>query len=170
MDKQTFTDKVIESERTLYRMSMSILKNEADCEDAVQDTILTAYSKLNTLKNEEYFKTWLVRILINTCNKAAKRRHRFVSNENIAEESVPDSAVNTEVRLAIEKLKPKIRIVVVMKYIEGFSVKEIQEILKIPEGTVKSRLAEGRRQLGMELSPTTPNENHKPTFINSQIQ
>ncbi len=169
MDKQTFTDKVIEIERTLYRMSMSILKNEADCEDAVQDTILTAYSKLSTLKNEEYFKTWLIRILINTCNKAAKKKSRFVFGKDIEEESVPDSAVNTEVRLAIEKLKPKIRMVVVMKYIEGFSVKEIQEILKIPEGTVKSRLAEGRKQLRIELSTATRNENRKPTFINSQI-
>ena len=155
MDKQTFTDKILQSEQTLYRISMSILKNETDCEDAVQDTILTAYSKLGSLRNEEYFKTWLVRILINTCNKAVKRKRRFVSSDDVAESSVPDSAVGTEVRLAIENLKPKIRIVVVMKYIEGFSVKEIKDILKIPEGTVKSRLAEGRRQLGIELAEKT---------------
>lgn len=152
MDKKTFTEKVLESEQTLYRISMSMLKNQTDCEDAVQDTILTAYSKLSSLRNEEYFKTWLIRILINTCNKALKRKSRFVSDEDIAEQSVPDSAVRTEVRLAIEGLKPKIRIVVVMKYIEGFSVKEIKDILKIPEGTVKSRLAEGRKKLGIELS------------------
>ena len=76
-------------------------------------------------------------------------------SDDVAESSVPDSAVDTEVRLAIENLKPKIRIIVVMKYIEGFSVKEIKNILKIPEGTVKSRLAEGRRQLGIELSEKT---------------
>ena len=165
MDKQTFTDKVIESEQTLYRISMSILKNETDCEDAVQDAILTAYSKLDTLKNEEYFKTWLVRILINTCNRAAKKKSRFVFGKAVEEESVPDSAVGTEVRLAIEKLKPKIRVVVVMKYIEGFSVKEIKDILKIPEGTVKSRLAQGRKQLGLELSGgQRPQENRTLTF------
>ena len=152
MDKQTFINKIIDNEQTLYRISMSILKNETDYEDAVQDTILTAYSKLSTLRNEEYFKTWLIRILINTCNRTAKKKSRLVLGKNIKEESVPDSAVNIEVRLAIEKLKPKIRVVIVMKYIEGFSVKEIKDILKIPEGTVKSRLAEGRRQLEIELS------------------
>ncbi len=152
MDKKTFTEKVLESEQTLYRISMSMLKNQADCEDAVQDTILTAYSKLSSLRNEEYFKTWLVRILINTCNKFLKKKSRFVSDEALENQSVPDSSVTTEIRLAIEGLKPKIRIVVVMRYIEGFSVKEIKDILKIPEGTVKSRLAEGRKQLGLELS------------------
>ena len=152
MDKQTFTENILKSEQTLYRISMSILKNQADCEDAVQDTILTAYSKLKTLKNEEYFKTWLVRILINTCNKTLRKRSRFAYDEELTEQSVPDSAVSTEVRLALESLKPKIRIVVVMKYVEGFSVKEIKEILRIPEGTVKSRLAEGRKKLGIELS------------------
>lgn len=162
MDKQTFTDNILKSEQTLYRISMSILKNPTDCEDAVQDTILIAYSKLKTLKNDEYFKTWLVRILINTCNKSLRKRSRFVSDEELGEMSVPDSTVNTEVRLAVEKLKPKIRIVVVMKYIEGFSVKEIKEVLKIPEGTVKSRLAEGRRQLGIELSE----QSVKQGFIN----
>ena len=65
MTKETFTKLVLESEKTFYRVSMSMLKNETDCEDAVQTAILTAYEKLDTLKNEEFFKTWLVRILIN---------------------------------------------------------------------------------------------------------
>lgn len=166
MDKKTFTDKVLESEQTLYRVSMSILKNEADCEDAVQDTILTAYNKLKTLRNDEYFKTWLVRILINTCNKTLRKKSRFVFEEELVERSMPDFAVSTEVRLAIENLKPKIRIVVVMKYIEGFSVKEIKEALKIPEGTVKSRLSEGRRQLGIELSE----KKRTQSFTNSKLE
>ncbi len=151
MDKTTFTKKVIESEQTLYRISMSMLKNQTDSEDAVQDTILMAYSKLDTLKNEDYFKTWLVRILINNCNKQLKRRGRVISVEEFHEYGDYLEDESTEVKMALEKLKPKIRVVIVMRYIEGFSVKEIKQILKIPEGTVKSRLSKGRELLGLEL-------------------
>lgn len=151
MDKTTFTQKVLESEQTLYRVAMSMLQNDADCEDAVQETILMAYKKLNTLRNEEYFKTWLVRILINNCKKIIKKKSRFVPIEELAEQSTLDDTQGSEVRLALNKLQPKIRAVMVMKYIEGFSVKEIKSILKIPDGTVKSRLARGRELLGLEL-------------------
>ena len=152
MNKKDFTERVLECEQTLYRVGMSMLKNQTDCEDAVQDTILTAYSKLNTLKNEEYFKTWLVRILINNCNKQLKRRGRITAVEVMPENAEYSDDNSTEVKMALEKLNPKIRAVIVMRYIEGFSVKEIKEILRIPEGTVKSRLARGRELLGLELS------------------
>lgn len=155
MDKKAFTDKVLESEETLYRISRSILRNEQDCEDAVQDAILTAYSKLSTLKNEEYFKTWLVRILINKCNQRLKQRKRLLSAEVLPEQTNDTLGSGAEVRMAIEQLNPKIRVVVVMKYIEGFSVKEIKDVLKIPEGTVKSRLSKGREELKKKLEINT---------------
>lgn len=152
MDKKTFTDKILQNEDMLYRISMSMLRNQTDCEDAVQDTILAAYSKLGTLKNEEYFKTWLVRILINNCNKMLRQRGRFVSDIKLPEAAENSAEISTEVRIALDNLNPKLRIVVIMKYIEGFSVNEIKQILRIPEGTVKSRLHEGRRKLGIELA------------------
>ena len=151
MDKNTFTQNIIDCEQTLYRVSMSMLRNEQDCEDAVQDTILAAYSKLSTLKNEEFFKTWIVRILINNCNKQLKERKKNVSSDTVLEPSAPSDEKSVEVRAAIDTLPPKIRAVVVMYYIEGFSVKEIKDVLKVPEGTVKSRLSRGRSQLSKEL-------------------
>ena len=119
MTREEFTNLILDSEQTLYRVAMSMLRNEKDCEDAVQTAILTAYEKLGTLKQEQYFKTWLVRILINVCNKQLR-----------------SAAKTTEL--------VKIRQVVVLYYIEQFTVKEIKQILKIPEGTVKSRLSKGR--------------------------
>ncbi len=150
MTKERFTDLVLESEQTLYRVSMSMLKNESDCEDAVQTAILTAYEKLSDLKHEEYFKTWLVRILINVCHKQL----RFHSRHTELSEDLPAEANNTsrEVRDAIDRLPEKIRQTVVLYYIEEFSVKEIKQILKIPEGTVKSRLSKGRDLLRIVLS------------------
>ena len=72
MTQETFSNLILDSESTLYRVAMSMLRNEKDCEDAVQTAVLTAFEKLGTLKREEYFKTWLVRILINVCNKQLK--------------------------------------------------------------------------------------------------
>ena len=150
MTKEKFTDLVLESEKTLYRVSMSMLKNESDCEDAVQTAILKAYEKLSDLKHEEFFKTWLVRILINVCN----RQLRFRSRHTELTEDLPasDNDMSNEVRDAVEKLPRKFRQVIVLYYIEEFSVKEIKQILKIPEGTVKSRLSKGRDLLRIQLS------------------
>ena len=153
MTKDEFTRLVLESEETLYKVSMSMLRNEKDCEDAVQTAILTAYEKLNTLKNEEYFKTWIVRILINTCNKHLNSRKKIVDIQDYQNTTATSSfsPEELEVRLAVEKLPLKIRQVVVLYYTEGFSVKDIKSILKIPEGTVKSRLSKGRELLKIEL-------------------
>lgn len=151
MTKETFTKLVLESEKTLYRVSMSMLKNETDCEDAVQTAILSAYQKLDTLKNEEFFKTWLVRILINVCNKQLSHKKRFIDIQEYMETAVPSSDINIDVKIALEGLPVKIREVVVLYYIEEFSVKEIKSILNIPEGTVKSRLSKGREFLKLSL-------------------
>ena len=86
MTKEKFAELVLESEKTLYRVSMSMLKNETDCEDAVQTAILSAYEKLDTLKNEEYFKTWLVRILINDCNRQLRTKNRIISLSEYSED------------------------------------------------------------------------------------
>lgn len=149
MTKEIFAKNVLDSEETLYRISMSMLRNEKDCEDAVQSAILTAYEKLHTLKNEQFFKTWLVRILINVCNKELNNRKKTVDVEDLSTFSSNSitSTQEVEVRIAIEKLPLKIKQVVILYYIEQFSVKEIKSILKIPEGTVSSRLSKGRSLL-----------------------
>lgn len=150
MTKERFTELVLASERTLYRVSMSMLKNETECEDAVQTAILTAYEKLSTLKQEEFFKTWLVRILINVCHHQLRFRSRHTElSEDIPNE---ENHVSFEVREALNKLPDKFRQVVVLFYIEEFSVKEIKAILHIPEGTIKSRLSKARDLLKKQLS------------------
>ena len=146
MTKEAFTELVLDSEPTLYRVAMSMLRNEKDCEDATQTAILTAYEKLGTLKHEEYFKTWLVRILINVCNKQLKSAAK-TAELNDSDLSISSAEVSTEIRIVIESLPVKIRQVIVLYYIEDFSVKEIKSIVKIPEGTVKSRLNKGRALL-----------------------
>lgn len=151
MTKETFSERVLECEQTLYRVSMSMLKNETDCEDAVQSALLAAYEKLDTLKNEEFFKTWLVRILINICNQQLRTKNRVISLQDYTDTPSVSDDCNIDVKIALEQLPVRIREVVVLYYIEDFSVKEISQILKIPNGTVKSRLSKGRSLLKLSM-------------------
>lgn len=151
MTKEKFAELVLESEKTMYRVSMSMLKNETDCEDAVQSAILAAYEKLDTLKKEEYFKTWLVRILINACNKQLRTQTRVISINDYTDTPTISHERDIDVKMALEQLPVKIREVVVLYYMEDFSVKEISHILQIPSGTVKSRLSKGRKLLEISM-------------------
>lgn len=151
MTKATFSERVLECEQTLYRVSMSMLKSETDCEDAVQSALLAAYEKLDTLKNEEFFKTWLVRILINICNQQLRTKNRVISLQDYTDTPSVSDDCNIDVKIALEQLPVKIREVVVLYYMEDFSVKEISQILKIPNGTVKSRLSKGRKLLKLSM-------------------
>lgn len=152
MNKELFTIKVLEAESTLYHMAKSILGQDKDCEDAVQEAILKAYQKLATLKEEKYFKTWLIRILLNECYRLKRRKYPILNYEEHFKRAVLETKEDySQLYVAIQKLPLKIRLTIVLFYVEGYSVLEIKEILKIPAGTVKSRLAKGRKLLKKEL-------------------
>ena len=153
MDNTIFEKLVLQNEQKLYRISMSMLKNEADSQDAVHDAILKAYQNLSSLRNEEYFSTWLVRILINCCNKKLKENSRRADiGDNLPDVASRDNPyLNIELGEAIDSLPPKIRITIILHYVEDYPVKDIKCILHIPEGTVKSRLNKGRLLLKQML-------------------
>lgn len=150
MTKEQFTAQVLDSEEILFKVAMSMLKNEADAEDAVQSAILKAYEKLGTLRHEEYFRTWLVRILINVCGRQL-RSHRSTAEYTESSLASPSPQEGIEVRAAVESLPLKLRQVVILYYSQQFTTKEIARMLKIPQGTVQSRLAKARTLLKIEL-------------------
>lgn len=150
MDREKFTQGVLEAEDTMYRVSKAILISDADCEDAVQDAVLKAFSKLNSLREERYFKTWLIRILINECYRYKRNSKRLVPFDDTVNETA-EKRDYSDLYRAVMNLKEPIRIVVTLHYIEGYAVREIGKMLKIPSGTVKSRLHTGRKILKEEL-------------------
>ena len=151
MTKEKFTELILENEEIMCKVAMSMLRNEKDCEDAIQSAIMTAYEKLSALKHEEYFRTWLIRILINNCSKQLRQRKRTAELTEV--QAVSNSSVEeVEVRAAVEALPIKIRQFIILYYSEQFTTKEISDILKIPKGTVLSRLHKGRKLLKIELS------------------
>ena len=145
MDKKDFGELVNAAAPTLYRVAKSFLKNDADCEDAAQEAVAIAFSKLASLKNDQYAKTWLVRILMNECRRTLRMRKRVVPSGNIDAGHTPED--QSGLYEALMGLELKFRTPIVLHYLEGFSVGEISAMLKVPPGTVKSRLARARQKL-----------------------
>ena len=146
MTNEEFAKIVTDTAAVMYRVSKSILKNDEDCEDAVQEAIAKAFSKLWSLKNESFAKTWLIRIVINECYSILRKKKISFYNEEITLEEA-DSNDYSELYKALNELPADYRVTVVLYYIEGYSVKETAQILKVTEGTVKSRLSRGRKKL-----------------------
>jgi len=145
VNKSDFVKQVTAAETTLYHISKSILKNDCDCADAVQEAIIIAFSKLPSLRDDRFFKTWLCRILINECYQICRANKKVVPLEDNIDAEFP-LGQREELGLfdAIMELKIELRLVIVLHYIEGFGITEIADALKIPEGTVKSRLSRAR--------------------------
>ncbi len=161
MDKETFAGLVIDSTDSLYRVSKSILKNDADCEDAVSEAIVKAFGNLASLKKDKHAKTWLTRILINECFHIRKQRKKvtLLSEEDawVLERREENSGNLLEVERYSElyhfigKLKENQRLAVILYYYEGYSVKEIASIMEVTQGTVRSRLGRARKILKQYL-------------------
>lgn len=147
LSKDKFADLVLENQISMYRLSMSILKNTNDAEDAVSEAVLAAYEQLSSLKKIDSFKAWIMTILVNKSKDILKKRKKLELCENteLFEKSTKEDT--NEIWNAVLELNEEYSEVVILYYYEGFSIKEITKILHIPEGTVKSRLSRARSKL-----------------------
>jgi RNA polymerase sigma-70 factor (ECF subfamily) len=152
MDEQTFTDAVRQYRKLLFHIAYAMLHSEQDCADAVQQALLSAWRSRDRLKNRQAVKAWLSRILINECNAMLRRRKRIRFIELRDDLPAPPRVDNLPLHDALEKLPTSLRLPVVLSYLEGFTTVEIAQTLHIPEGTVKSRMSQGRKRLGELLS------------------
>ena len=145
--KEEFERLVIENQLSMYRLAMSILKNSNDAEDAVSETILTAYEHLSSLKKNDSFKAWMMTILVNVSKKMLRKKKRVVLYDDLGLFEKSTDEGSCEMWEAVLTLNAKYAKVVILYYYEGFSTREIARILHIPEGTVKSRLSRARSKL-----------------------
>lgn len=148
-DDEAFVELIEIYKEYLFKISCVYLKDNGDSADAIQETILSMYEKIDSIKNPRYFKTWMTKILINKCNDTNKRKKSVVQFNDYIENNYYESmdVSQIEFRSIIEPLQENYRIVILLHYLQQFSVKEISEILDIPQGTVKSRLYRGREIL-----------------------
>lgn len=137
---------------TLYRTAIAFLKNEHDALEAMQEVTFRAYQKIHTVKEPIYVKTWLVRIMMNYCQDQLKKRKRYRSSEMVQEIGFKEDTTHLEINEAIASLSSSEQQLIFLKYFQNTKIKEIAELEKIPEGTVKSRLHKALKSLRNFLS------------------
>lgn len=154
MNREQLGELILESQESLYHVAKTLLRSDADCEDAISETIVKAFSNVHTMREDRYAKTWLIRILMNECYALMRRDRRIVSMETYPrEEKTGQREDYSELYEAISRLPYEIRLCVILYYLEGYSVKEVAELMEVTESTVKNRLMRARKRLKRELEP-----------------
>jgi len=154
MDKKEFADRVHAMQERLYRIAYGQLRGEQDRKDAVQEAILKAWKSRGRLRDKAYFETWLIRILINECHNIQRAGRWFFPMEKLPEQPYVEKRIDgsdADLREAVLKLPMKLRLPVMLHYIEGYTTGEVADILHVPVGTVRSRLKKAREALKEEL-------------------
>lgn len=146
-DERAFTELVVSCQSTLYAAALAVTRNHQDAMDAMQEGALRAWKYLGGLRNQAYFKTWITRIVIRTASSIVRKRRGHASlDESVAAKSEAND-LQMDVRSAVERLDEKIRLCTVLHYFEDMPVAEVARVLRVREGTVKSRLHRARSQL-----------------------
>jgi RNA polymerase sigma-70 factor, ECF subfamily len=173
-DRSTFAEQAMQYAPQLYSAALRMTRKPADAEDLVQETYLKAYRAFATFEEGSNLRAWLYRILTNTyinIYRAKQRRPDETDLDDIedlylyrrlggleaalasrsAEDQLMDLFTDDEVKAALEALPDNFRIPVLLADVEGFSYKEIAEIMDVPIGTVMSRLHRGRKAMHRQL-------------------
>ena len=156
-DKEAFSKLVVFVKSDLYKMAKARISNEEDINDIIQNTLFIAYQNINKLHYDKYFKTWIIRILINECNKFYKEQKRsqniidrYTNNHDFEEYDFDESDINIDdiKKLLTDKEKEMFN----LYYVEHLTIKQIAKIMNINENTVKSRLKTGRDRIKSKYS------------------
>jgi len=180
-DTQRYHDLIRPYERSVYKMALSFMKNEADAEDVAQEAFLKAFRKLSDFRGHARFSTWLISITLNEARGRLRRKNSvpMESLDQTPEEGghlspallrdwreVPSEALERkEIRAilleAIENLSPLYREVLLLRDVEELSIEETAAALTITAGTVKVRLHRARMMMQKELAPKLKQANPK---------
>lgn len=154
MNDQTYTARVRAMERRLFRIAYAILYAEADCADAIQDAVFKGWMKKGGLREEKYFETWMIRILINECRSRLRARKidPLPLEQAAAAGFQAEYADELHLRMSIRSLPEKYRMPLLLHHLEGYSLAEISRMLDVPQGMVKSRLSQARKALRKTLN------------------
>lgn len=133
----------------MYSIAFSYLRSEADALEVVQEASCRAWIKRKKLKDQQAFTSWVIRITINCCMDELRRKKRVFPAETLIEEAAQEMKSNERIDLerAMDRLKPKYRHAVILKYYQDMTTAQIANVLQKPEGTVKTWLREGLKQL-----------------------
>lgn len=153
-DDTAYSELISSIQNDLYRVAQARLNNHEDVNDALQQTVIYAYKNIKQLREPKYFKTWIIKILINECNKIYQQNYRKLNifnrllNKNVEQESPYDDYTNINEKIDFENILNKLnyeeRICIVLFYNSGYSALEIAYILHSSENTIRSRIARAK--------------------------
>jgi RNA polymerase sigma-70 factor (ECF subfamily) len=160
-NKQAFEELVRRFKGQVYRQAYGMLKDPVQAEDIVQEAFVKIYYSLSKLESPYAFSTWLNRIVVNLCYdwiEKRKKEQAYVADwldqyhdKPHQQEVLEQKRLQMSIEEALNKLTPEHRAVVLLRDVQGYSYEEIAHILKIPKGTVKSRLHMARLLLRQEM-------------------
>lgn len=150
-DPDAFVELMEQNKSAMYKTAVSILHNDADAADAIQDAVLSCWKNIGKLRQEKYFKTWLTRILINCCKDIIRKNGNTVYLENYdgIDTGTDTSLSDRGIKESFEGLSDNYRLILTLYYTQGMTIKEISELLDMKENTVKTRLSRGRAEFKM---------------------
>lgn len=154
-NEEAFTSLIISIESELYKIAKMRLQCDDDVNEAVQETIIQSFNSIKKLKHPQYFKTWIIRILINNCNtiyKKLKRNNSYLLDNLEVESEQYSYNEEREINkldffILIKILNYKERIATILYYLENLTTKEIARILREPESTIRNRLCRALKKL-----------------------
>jgi RNA polymerase sigma-70 factor (ECF subfamily) len=162
--EREFETRLVESSRLAFRVAFAVLRHRQDAEDVAQEAFVRAYRHFHRLRDRSRFRPWLVRVTWRLALDRQRSERRRVAREQRESPSSPAARHEQDVverdraeRLwrAIDTLPEKLRLAIVLVNIEGHDVAAAAELLRLPEGTVKSRLFLARQKLKELLSCAT---------------
>lgn len=143
-----FCDNIKNLENGMYRLSYSILKNETDSQDAVQEAIYKSYKNLEMLEDKRKFKSWIYKIVTNTSFEILRNKKEYVEleDENI---NAKDNDTDTKLTLwnIVQNLEQPYRTTITLFYYEDMSIKEISKITGAKIDAIKKQLCRGREKI-----------------------
>jgi RNA polymerase sigma-70 factor (ECF subfamily) len=161
-DAEAFITLIEENKQSMYKVARGFLRDQEDVADAMAETVLNCFEKIGSLKQDSYFKTWMIRILINNCKDILKRQKRNILTEDIPEQAQQEMTAASggvlEFQELIEPLKEQDRSIFTLYYVYGMKVKEIAACMEMKESTVVTRLKRGRETLRGEMTDSREKE------------
>ena len=157
-DKKAYTQLMLEIKNDLYKICKTRIACDDDIDDIIQDTMIQTFKSIKKLKDNTKFKSWIVTILINNCNKLYKEKqkiklitNKFSYKQNDREILIENNMIKSEDDMnfyqLLDHLKYEEKVVIILYYSEKFKINEISKILHINENTVKTRIYRAKEKI-----------------------
>ena len=146
------TQNILDHKEALYRLAYRYTKQEQDALDVVQESIYKALASLDQLKEPQYVKTWIYRIVVNTALDYLRKNKKYIYDENVVlEEGYYDQYEDIDLKAALDRLEEPYHTIVVLRYFEDLQINEIAKVLSQNENTIKTRLYAALKKLKVQI-------------------